>query len=67
MTIFTKIVGGLIDNSRINQVPLAEGWTPELAIDTYATDAEIEAMTAAQYEDLEAKVAAFLANDAAAA
>jgi hypothetical protein len=39
--IYDEVVAGLVDNSRINQVPYSDGWDPDLALDTYYRDPDM--------------------------
>jgi hypothetical protein len=58
--IYQTTVDGLLDNARVNQVPLPEGWTPWTAIDAYNPDVDFEAFSNEQCNDLRDRVVRFM-------
>ena len=63
--LYDTIAGGLLDNARINGLPLSEGWTAETAIDTYLAEAQVTALSADEYEALYARVTELLEKSTA--
>ena len=55
-----KIIDGLKDNARINDVSETAGWDAEQAMDTYLTDDEIQGLDADEYAAVRNAIAAFL-------
>jgi hypothetical protein len=57
--IYQTVIDGLNDNARVNDVPVSEGWHPDLAIETYAAAAS-EELTKDDYTRLQSMVDKFL-------